>query len=122
MERIYFVRHRLWLPLLGIFAAFAMVAISAQDARADQRDFTLYNESSLTIVHVYVSASDDNDWGEDILGRDVLMPGESVDILFSRFDGEAGKCFYDIKVVDVDGNEGYLYKVDLCSITWVSFS
>lgn len=116
------MRHRLLLPLLGIFAAFAMVAVSAQDARADRRDFTLYNESPRTILHVYVSASDESDWGEDILGRDVLLTGESVDILFDRFDGEGGKCLYDIKVVDSDGNEGYLYQVDLCSITWVSFS
>lgn len=111
---------------LSLFAALVamvtLVALAAPETRADPRNFTLINGSSITITHVYVSASDARDWGDDILGRDVLLPGESVDILFSRFDGEAGQCLYDIWVIGKDGEEGYLYGVDLCTTTTVTFS
>jgi hypothetical protein len=107
------------------FAVLAVVvtalALTARDVRADPRNFTLVNDSGVTITHVYVSAADVRDWGDNILGRDVLFPGESVDILFSRYDGEAGNCLYDIMVMGKDGEEGYLYGVDLCNTLTVTF-
>ena len=117
--------NRRWLvvPLLALMMMALAVAASSGHARADQRDFTLINGSaSVTIMHVYVSASDLNDWGEDVLGQDVLLPGESVTILFSGFDGEEGTCLYDIRVVGQGGEEGVLYQIDLCSTDTVTFS
>lgn len=113
-----------WLTrsVIALVAVLGMVALTAQSTRADERDFTLVNASSVVITHVYVSAADLADWGDDILGRDVLMPGESVDILFSRFDGEAGNCLYDIRVRGQNGEEGFLYGVNLCTTTTVTFS
>jgi hypothetical protein len=105
----------------AIVAVVTLVALAAPETHADPRNFTLINDSSITISHVYVAASASNDWGDDILGRDVLLPGESVDILFSRFDGEAGVCLYDIMVMGKDGEEGYLYGVDLCNTLTVTF-
>jgi hypothetical protein len=104
-----------------LVAVVTLLAFSARDTHADPRNFTLVNGSDITITHVYVSPSDARDWGDDILGVDVLLPGESVDILFSRFDGEAGNCFYDIMVMGKDGEEGYLYGVDLCNTLTVTF-
>ncbi len=92
-----------------------------QRALADQRDFTLVNDSGRVITHVYVSPSKDREWGDDILGRDVLQPGESVFIYFSRYD--AGSCFYDIRVVGSNGaEEGILTGVNLCTTDTVTFS
>jgi hypothetical protein len=107
--------------LLTGIAALVMVA-APQATRADERNFTLINASpSVVITHVYVSAATTNDWEEDILGRDVLDPGDSVDILFSRYDGEGGQCLYDIKVVGDGGQEGVLYNVNLCTTETVTF-
>jgi hypothetical protein len=104
----------------AIVAAFTL---SPSPTFADQRDFTLINGSpTLVITHVHVSASDDNEWGEDILGRDVLGPQESVLIQFSRYDGEAGKCFYDIRVIGNTGGEGLMPRVNLCTTSTVTFS
>jgi hypothetical protein len=110
--------------MLAALLAVTVLALTAQQTyAADRRDFTLVNGSdSVIISHVYVSASDVDDWGDDILGVDILLPGDSVDIVFSRFDGEAGKCFYDIKVLGPDGEEGFLWDVNLCEITTVTFS
>lgn len=112
---------RKWL-LAGVVALVAMVGLAASNtspARADVRDFTLYNNSAVTIYYVYVSPTNTSDWGEDVMGADVLLSGDSVDIVFNFFDGT---CLYDIKVVGENGEEGFLYAVDLCSTTNVTFS
>jgi hypothetical protein len=107
------------LLLTGV-SAFALALLFAQSALADPRDFHLTNNSSVDLAYVYVSPSAAADWGDDVMGSDVLSAGQSVDLSFRRFDGST--CNYDLKVIGVGGEEGYLYKVDLCSVTDVSFS
>jgi hypothetical protein len=115
--------RRLLMGSVGaLLLVVAMVALGNHSVSADERDFTLINASSTIITQVYVSHASVADWGDNILTQDVLLPGESVDILFSRFDGEAGLCLYDIKVIGNGGEEGYLYGVDLCATTTVTFS
>lgn len=114
--------RRLSVPLLALAVALLVVVTGTRQVSADERNFTLVNASAITITDVYVSAADVADWGDDILGRDVLFSGEEVDILFSRYDGEAGQCLYDIKVIGQNGEEGYLYGVNLCETFTVTFS
>jgi hypothetical protein len=106
--------------LLTAATALALVLVLVQSAFADPRDFELNNNSSVDIAYVYVSPSAADDWGDDIMGTDVLPAGQSVNVTFRKFDGET--CNYDVKVVGVGGEEGYLYKVDLCSVSHVTFS
>src|SRR4051794_23700023 len=101
-------------------AAAATLLVGATVANADGRDFDLVNSSPVVLTHVYVSASDVNSWEEDVMGRDVLDVGDSVHITFSGGDGS--DCLYDVKVLGQQGQEGYLYKVDLCTVTTVTFS
>ena len=105
---------------LGVVMALSTVVVSATAAHADPRDFTLHNGSGVVISEVYVSSSAVTQWEEDVLGRDVLMPGESVTINFSRFT--EGDCLYDIKVVADTGGEGQLNQVNLCEVTDVTFN
>jgi len=114
------MRRTLAAPVFGILMLAAMVVATTSAALADPRDFTLENASDVVITHVYVASSDTMNWEEDVLGRDVLAPGESVEITFSGFS--AGACSYDIKVLAADGREGYLYGVDLCAVSLVTFS
>jgi hypothetical protein len=107
------------LLLTGV-SAIALLLVLAQSAFADPRDFQLNNNSNVVIAYVYVSPSAANDWGDDIMGTDVLGSGQSVNITFPKFDGST--CNYDVKVIGTGGEEGYLYKVDLCSVSNVSFS
>lgn len=114
---------RLLLPLLGVMLGLVMVASNVTTTRADPRNFTLINASVFTIDQVYLAVSaSDNDWGDDILGVDVLLPGESIDILFSRFDGEAGVCLYDLRVVFVDGVVVIRNNINLCTTSTITFS
>src|SRR5690242_7293866 len=100
-----------WLTrsVLALVMITAVMALGARVTHADQRDFTLINgSSSVTIVHVYVSSSGVDDWQEDILGTDVLVPGDSVNIHFSPNDADAGICQYDIRVLGQRGEAGVL--------------
>ena len=115
------MRHR---PLAAVIAAFALAtlpALSPGRALADERDFTLVNGSPQVIMEVYVGPSDSNEWGNDVLGSDVLTPGNSVAIYFSGSDGNAGKCLYDIRVVAQNGGEGRMMGVNLCTTSTVTF-
>lgn len=113
---------RTWLSsrVLAGLMALMLVGASATAAHADPRDFQLINGSDRTIDQIYVAPSNMDDWGDDILGLDVLPPGQTVTITFQRFT--PGDCYYDIKVVAADGGEGELNQVNLCETTTVTFN
>ena len=104
----------------GIAMALSTVVVSATAVHADPRDFVLNNGSAFIINEVYVSPSNVTEWGEDVLGRDILLQGESVTITFSRFT--EGDCLYDIKVIADTGDEGQLNQVNLCETANVTFN
>jgi hypothetical protein len=104
---------------IGISAA-ALALLFAQSAFADPRDFQLLNKSSVDIAFVYVSPSGVDNWGDDAMGTDLLPAGESIALNYSGSDDST--CMYDIKVIGTQGQEGYLYKVDLCSVSQVTFT
>jgi hypothetical protein len=104
---------------LAVFA-LSLVAVAPATVRADPRDFTLVNESTVVITYAYVSSSSSTSWANDVLGDQVLRPGGRVNVTFTNFT--QGDCKYDIKVVGQGGEEGYLWAVDLCSTATVTFS
>jgi hypothetical protein len=106
--------------LVGVFLAMAVLLFNSPAAHADQRDFTLVNNTGQIITHVFVSSSDLTDWGDDVLGRDVLDDQDTVFIYFKKFS--AGSCLYDIKVITDSGDEGQLNQVNLCNVDTVTFN
>lgn len=116
----HLMRRALFGRLGGAFVALALVLASVSTAFADPRDFVLINSTGRVITEVYVTPSNLDDWGDDILGQDVLDAGQQVTIKFARF--KEGDCYYDIKVVVVDGGEGELNQVNLCETQTVTFN
>ena len=100
--------------------ALPLISINPIMALADQRDFTLINDSLVEIDEVYVTTINADDWGKDILGRDVLLSGESVDIYFPK--NADGTCVYDMQVVTEDGIKVELSNVNLCGTIDVIFN
>jgi len=104
----------------ALIGALAIVALSGQAALADPRDFTLENDSLSYVTHVYVSPSSSDSWGNDVLGLDVLPPGESVDI---TFDANIGRtCIYDLLVVTETGSRTRKNRENLCTTTTEYYS
>ncbi|MEA5417529.1 winged helix-turn-helix domain-containing protein, partial [Synechococcus sp. BA-132 BA5] len=52
-------------------------------------------------------------WGYDILGADVLLAGDSADVLIA--DG-SDQCVYDLRFVFDDGEVLEDYGVDICEL------
>ena len=97
-----------------------MIGVMSTAALADKRDFNLNNDSDYVISHAYVSASTDPDWGDDILGKDVLNPGEVWQVGFDR--GDDSTCVWDVKVVTQEGFELKIPQINLCSASDVTIN
>ena len=68
---------------------------------AGDQDFILVNKTGVEIDSLHVSPADADKWGPDILGKDTLEDGQSVEIKFHE-DVEAEK--WDLRIEDKDGN------------------
>jgi hypothetical protein len=96
----------------GALALAAMIAPSMASAQSGTRTFTVYNNSSYTIDHVYVSATSDENWGQDRLGSDYFPPNYTFKL--PVYPG-----WYDVKLVDEDGDSCVVHNVDFRSgTTW----
>lgn len=51
-------------------------------AEAPNLDFVLINRTGYDIENIYVAPTAQKTWGDDIMGRDLLEDGESVEISF----------------------------------------
>ena len=66
------------------------------------QDFFIQNGTGgYTFYYIYVSDARSSDWGNDLLGRDVLRPGERFRITtLVPIDSTT----WDIKIIDEDGD------------------
>jgi hypothetical protein len=90
---------------------------SSSSNQGANQDFTLDNETGVEIHKVYVSPHDANDWQEDILGKDTLPSGQSVDIKFSPKEQAA---MWDLRVEDSQGNAIEWENLNLLKISKVT--
>jgi len=77
------------------------VSFGVLSAKAESITFTLINGTDRPLEQFYASPPSSNNWEEDILGVDVLEPGESTNITIN--DGRAD-CEYDLKGTLGPGN------------------
>jgi hypothetical protein len=100
-----------------ILAVVPLVAEGAQD-------FTLHNRSQHDIDALYISEVNDDKWGSDILGADILKDGADCEINFKGY--RDGVCYWDLKIEqsDSEGENGSTWvvkNVNLCDITDLTF-
>ena len=98
-------------------AAPASTPATAAASTAASQDFTLLNKTGVEIDKVFISPHDGNDWEEDILGRDTLPDGQSVDIKFHRSETAA---MWDLRVEDNKGNAIEWENLNLLQISKVT--
>lgn len=78
------------------------------------QDFTLVNKTGVEIDKLFISPHDADDWEEDILGRDTLPSGETVDIKFQRHETAA---MWDMRIEDKEGHAIEWESLNLLQIT-----
>lgn len=94
-------------------------APAAPAGDATNQNFTLNNNTGHVVVTLNVSPSNENTWGEDILGRDTLANGESAQITFPRAETQ---CLWDIRATYDDGDTTDSRGVNLCELTTVNLT
>ena len=94
-----------------------LLLANAATAHAGAQDFTVVNKTGVEIHALFVSAADKNDWEEDILGKDTLAAGQSVDV---SFDADEAAEKWDLRVQDKDGNAIEWTDLDLTEISKVT--
>lgn len=82
-------------------ALAALATLVATPALAEDLVFTLVNDSSHTIVEMYVSPVGEDQWGENIL-LGAVDPGVSGNVTIA--DG-LEVCDYDLRYVSAEGGE-----------------
>jgi hypothetical protein len=105
-----FATHALPLFVSTLFALGA-AGCGAEDPDPDpdlDSVLTVENQSSYTLISLYLSPTTSVQWGSDLLGEAVLEPGDRFEI------GGIDCDTYDIRVVDEDDDECIIEDVDLC--------
>src|SRR4051812_25493590 len=112
------MKKLLTLAAMLVLAATAFAA-SARPSFADERDFTVYNRASVSIVHLYVSPAHADEWGSDQLDH-IIRPGSSFKLHFAPGDADDA-CVFDIRFDAADGTTTKDWDVDLCSTGSLTF-
>ncbi|HSX62796.1 MAG TPA: hypothetical protein VLF18_21645 [Tahibacter sp.] len=101
----------------GLLLAFAgMVAASGQVvAESSDSKIVIKNKSAWAIHQLFLSPTDEREWGEDQLGKHTVNTGDSFTLT-----GVPCRA-YDVRLVDEDGDECIVEDVGICatSNTWV---
>jgi hypothetical protein len=104
--------------LASVAAVAAVMLLTPTLASAAPQDFELVNDTGYELKNLYISPTTENEWGDDVLGQDVLQNGQTVKIHFPEGRGEG--CEWDLKVTYSDDTSHEWGKVNLCSISTVT--
>ena len=100
----------------AVAAAFAFGLADAAQAQTTDPSFRLNNRSNQTVMELYVSASSNNNWGQDLLGQNVLPPGQTFVVRLPN-----GQCVNDIRIVVEGGRATERRQINTCELTDINF-
>jgi hypothetical protein len=104
--------------LLAATAALSLVSLTSAGA-AENRRVRIINETHHTMVQFFASNTSRDTWEEDILGDDVVKPGDDVMI---NVDDGTGHCLFDFKAVFDDKDVLIKKGVNVCKISSYRYS
>ena len=105
-----------WLALPASAVPQAGPATAAAQTTGDP-SFAIVNRSGRTINAAFASLSSDDNWGNDRLGSNVVLPtGQRFQINLPQ-----GPCQWDVAVVYDDGRREEKRRQNLCAVTEIVF-
>ena len=81
-------------------------------------DFKLVNNTGEDFYAVYLTETNTQDWGEDILPADIVEDGDIIAIKF-EYVGDETLCIWDLMLTHDESEEEYIYinEIDLCEVS-----
>lgn len=99
-----------------IIMVFALIA-AAGSAVAGNADFTLVNKTGYAINEVFISPSQKKNWGNDRLGENQFLNGQTRKFKF----GDTKNCRQDIKVIFTDDDSEIEWDdINLCEVNKIT--
>lgn len=83
------------------------------------QDVKVINNTGVEIAEMYISASQKNDWEEDVLGQDTFASGTELNI---KFKEEEESQYWDLMVKDSKGNSITWTNIDLFTISEITLN
>ena len=83
------------------------------------QDVKVINNTGVEIAEMYISASQKNDWEEDVLGQDTFASGTELNI---KFEEEEEAKYWDLMVKDSEGNSITWTNIDLFTISEITLN
>ena len=96
-----------------VAALAATVLLAPGPGFAADRHLRVVNKSSQAMVKFQASNVTRNSWEEDILGEEVLKPGQSVSV---NLNDRTGACMFDLRATFKSGAEVVRRKVNVCKV------
>jgi len=112
----FVARRTVWLGLA--LAASILVAWGNSGFARDRYDrhVDIVNETGRVIYGFYSTNKSVTHWGRDLLGSNVVQPGQGTRI---NLDDGTGYCVFDLKAVLDNGRVIERYRVGVCTVgTW----
>jgi hypothetical protein len=82
-----------------------------------RQNFSVVNATGHVVVTLNVSPTTEDEWGPDILGSQVLQPGQTAQVVFDRAEQQ---CNYDIRATYDDHDTSDVRNVNLCQVGTVN--
>jgi hypothetical protein len=101
----------LCLASAALLAGWPADSANAQSRDRYDRRMVVVNNSKYVIREFYATNSGVNVWGRDLLGRDVIHPGQRY---IFNFDDGSGFCMFDFRAVLENGRPLERYRVNVC--------
>lgn len=90
--------------------ACATAVLLAGAAFAQSASVDFINNSGSTVWRLYMSSTNTNSWESDLLGSNVLYPGQSLSITRANMSN----CYYDV-LIEWEGGYQETDTFDLCT-------
>ena len=96
--------------LIVAASALAFAVLSAVPAAAQSYAVRFQNNSGATVYRLYSSPTNNNNWEQDLLGSNVLYPGQGLDVVIHN----VSNCYYDV-LVEFESGSSFTDTWDICS-------
>jgi hypothetical protein len=90
-----------------------VITLAAPEALAAKDDFYVYNSSRSDIYYLYISEASMSEWGNDVLGDQILYSGTETQIQFGNMSPSV--CLYDFRAETSAGQVVENYQINVCT-------
>jgi hypothetical protein len=94
-----------------VLAASAVAAVVALPALAQSYQIRFQNNSGVTLTYLYASDTNNSSWEQDLLGQNVLRPGQYLDLTIHN----VSNCLYDV-LFQFDNGMELQDVVNICNV------